>query len=307
MVADGRPQTSRLSTVRARRTVVAALVCALALAAGVAGCNGSPSASSSRAPLVPVAAPGSTEPSPSPSLSPSASPSPSLPPSTPPTSRKPAPAATTRAPQTPATGSGPAGSKAVTGNSTVALTFDDGPDPVTTPPLLALLRQYHVKATFCLIGYRARDYPDLVRQIVADGHTLCNHSWQHLLNLGSGYDTTYQTNDLTHTNQVMQSAAPGAQVPWFRAPGGNFTPGLVNVASSLNMGSLYWSVDPRDWDNSTYGTGTRMVNHIVSVVESQTRPGSIILSHDRKEHPDTITAYQILLPWLTARYQLVAL
>jgi peptidoglycan-N-acetylglucosamine deacetylase len=293
-----------------RRTVVAALACALVLVAGLGGCKGgTPTSSSSVAPFVPAAAPTSAEPSPSPSpsASPSASPSPSRPPSAPPTSRKPTAAATSHAPQSTATGHGPAGSMSVTGDTTVALTFDDGPDPDTTPRLLALLRQYHVKATFCLIGYRARDYPDLVRQIVADGHTLCNHSWQHLTNLGSAYDATYQTNDLTHTNQVMQSASPGARVPWFRAPGGNFTSGLVSVATSLNMGSLYWSVDPRDWDNATYGTGASMRNHIVSVVESQVRPGSIILSHDRKEHPDTIPAYEILLPWLLARYQLVAL
>jgi len=189
----------------------------------------------------------------------------------------------------------------------VALTFDDGPDPVTTPTLLALLRQYHVKATFCLIGYRARDYPDLVRQIAADGHTLCNHSWQHLENLGQ-YDAAYQTGDLTHTSQMMQSEVPGAAVKWFRAPGGNFTTGLVSLATSLGMGSLYWSVDPRDWDNSTYGTGPSMVNHVVSTVESQVRPGSVILSHDRKEHPDTITAYRTLIPWLLDHgYTLTAL
>jgi hypothetical protein len=50
-----------------------------------------------------------------------------------------------------------------------------------------------------------------------------------------------------------------------------------------------------------------MVNHVVSTVEANVRPGSIILSHDRAAHPDTITAYQILLPWLTARYQLAPL
>jgi peptidoglycan/xylan/chitin deacetylase (PgdA/CDA1 family) len=164
-----------------------------------------------------------------------------------------------------------------------------------------------VKATFCLIGYRARDYPDLVRQIAADGHTLCNHSWQHLLNLGQR-DLGYQTWDLTQTTQAMQNAVPGVAVNWFRAPGGNFTTGLVNLATSLRMGSLYWSVDPRDWDNSTYGTGPSMVNHVVSTVESQVRPGSIILSHDRKEHPDTITAYRTLIPWLLDHgYTLTAL
>jgi peptidoglycan/xylan/chitin deacetylase (PgdA/CDA1 family) len=259
--------------------------------------------------FVPVGRPTSAEPSPSPSPSDSPSPSPSPSPAAPSpspssTSKKPV-APTSRGPQGQATGHGPAGSQLSTGNATVALTFDDGPDPTLTPQILALLRQYHVKATFCLIGSRARDYPDIVRQIAADGHSFCNHSWQHLLNLGQR-DAGYQNWDLTQTSQAIQNAVPGAQVKWFRAPGGNFTKGLVSLASSLGMGSLYWDVDPRDWDSATYGTGQAMVNHIVSAVESHVRPGSIILSHDRA-HPDTITAYRILLPWLLDRYTLAPL
>jgi peptidoglycan/xylan/chitin deacetylase (PgdA/CDA1 family) len=308
MTADDQPTltlspTARLTTViRRRRAAVTAtlVVVVLGITGGLTACLGH-SDPGANAPVAPVVA--TTGAAASPSLSPSASPSPSpspagatASPSSARTSNKPAPSATHPS-QNQATGHGPAGSQSVTGTRSVALTFDDGPDPVTTPTLLALLRQYHVKATFCLIGYRARDYPDLVRQIAADGHTLCNHSWQHLLNLGQR-DLGYQTWDLTQTTQAMQNAVPGAQVNWFRAPGGNFTTGLVNLATSLGMGSLYWSIDPRDWDNSTYGTGPTMVNHIVSIVESQVRPGSIILSHDRKEHPDTITAYRTLIPWL---------
>ena len=67
----------------------------------------------------------------------------------------------------------------------VALTFDDGPDPTYTPQVLALLRPYRVKATFCVVGENAQAHPDLVRQIVADGHTLCNHSWHHDVLLGT--------------------------------------------------------------------------------------------------------------------------
>ena len=200
-------------------------------------------------------------------------------------------------------GTGPAGSMRLTGSTTVALTFDDGPDPVTTPKLLALLRQYHVHATFCVIGDRARDYPDLIRQIVADGHTLCNHSWQHLEDLGKR-DFSYQNWDLRSSNDAIHNASPGVAINYFRAPGGNFTTGLVQLATDLGMKSLYWDVDPEDWNNPKWGTGPSMVNHVVSVVEHTVRPGSIILSHDRAQHPDTVTAYQTLLPWLLARYQL---
>jgi peptidoglycan/xylan/chitin deacetylase (PgdA/CDA1 family) len=200
---------------------------------------------------------------------------------------------------------GPLNSRILTGSSAIALTFDDGPDPRYTPLVLDLLKQYKIKATFCLIGSRARDYPALVRRIVAEGHTVCNHSWQHLIDLGKR-PRSYQSWDLRSTNDAIHAAAPNAQIRLFRAPGGNFTPGLISVAGSLGMSPIYWDVDPRDWDAATYGRGTPMVNHIVGVAERMTRPGSIVLSHDRA-HPDTIAAYKILLPWLKARYRLVAL
>jgi peptidoglycan-N-acetylglucosamine deacetylase len=235
-------------------------------------------------------------------------PAPASPSATPSASAAPVPAAVTPSGPTAPGGDphGPAGSLLHTGTDAVALTFDDGPDPVTTPTLLALLRQYHVHATFCVIGSRARDYPDLIRAIVADGHTLCNHSWQHLEDLGKR-PYSYQLWDLTNTNQAIQKAVPGVQIHYMRAPGGAFNAALCQLIAAQGMKPLYWSVDPRDWDNPTFGKGPGMVNHIVSTVEAQVRPGSVILSHDRKEHPDTITAYQTLLPWLLQRYQLVPL
>src|SRR5262249_42734356 len=101
-------------------------------------------------------------------------------------------------------------------------------------------------------------------------------------------------------------AAPNAKIEYFRAPGGNFTNNLVNAAASLGMKSIYWSIDPRDWEASKYGHGSSMVSHIISTIESHVRPGSIILSHDLNK-PDTLAAYKVLLPWLKARYTLAPL
>ncbi|SRR6266536_446121 len=202
-------------------------------------------------------------------------------------------------------GNGPDGSVNLTGSSSVALTFDDGPDPVNTPKILDLLGQYQVKATFSLVGWRARDNPDLVRRIASEGHTLCNHSWQHLMDLGRR-PLSYVQWDLTQTNNAIHAAAPDAPIRYFRAPGGNFTPGLVQLARQYGMTPLFWQVDPRDWDSATYGFGAPMIRHIVDAVEANVRPGMIVLSHDCK-HPDTINAYTTLLPWLKARYTLAPL
>jgi peptidoglycan/xylan/chitin deacetylase (PgdA/CDA1 family) len=208
-------------------------------------------------------------------------------------------------PQT--TGTGPDGSLRSTGTPSVALTFDDGPDPINTPKMLDMLKQCGVKATFCLVGFRARDRPDLVRRIVAEGHTVCNHSWQHLADLGANTRTDdYIRHDLQATTDAILKAAPNAKVQYFRAPFGNFTRRLAQIAKDLGMTSIYWSVDPGDWDKSAYGTGTAMVNHVISAVESSVCPGAIVLSHDNGM-PDTITAYRTLLPWLKARFKLIPL
>jgi peptidoglycan-N-acetylglucosamine deacetylase len=204
-----------------------------------------------------------------------------------------------------ATGKGPAGSIRVTGNSTVALTFDDGPDPTYTPMILNLLRKYRIKATFCVVGFRARDHPDLIKKIAAGGHTICNHSWQHLFDLGTHSDAEI-LRDLRATNNAITKAVPGIKIKYFRAPGGNFNTRLVKLAASLGMKSIYWAVDTRDWEYSTYGHGSSMVSHIIWAVKYYTQPGSIVLSHDLGK-PDTVTAYATLLPWLKARYKLVAL
>ena len=69
-----------------------------------------------------------------------------------------------------------------TGSNTIkeaALTFDDGPDNIFTPKILDILKQNNIKATFFIIGNRAKVYPEIVKRIVAEGHAIGNHSWDH--------------------------------------------------------------------------------------------------------------------------------
>jgi peptidoglycan/xylan/chitin deacetylase (PgdA/CDA1 family) len=200
---------------------------------------------------------------------------------------------------------GPHGSRQTTGTAAVALTFDDGPDPVNTPRMLDVLRQCGVKATFCVVGYKVAMYPDVLRRIVAEGHTLCNHTWRHVMQLG-GYGPHLIRDDLQRTTDAIHAIVPAATVRYFRAPGGFWTDDYVTVARQLGLVPIDWEVDPRDWDFANYGTGQTMTDHIVATVEANVRPGSIVLSHDYQK-PATTAAYRILLPWLTARFTLTAL
>ena len=215
------------------------------------------------------------------------------------------PAASPTTPPPVRTGDGPAGSVRTTGTDAVALTFDDGPDPVNTPALLDLLKEQGVKATFCVVGFRARDHPELIRRIVDEGHTICNHSWQHLEKL-SDRDDGYLLWDLRSTNEAILNAAPNAKIEYFRAPYGNFTPRLNDYAALFHLTPIYWAVDDECYRTAEFGTGPAMAAHMTGLVQAQTRPGSIILSHDNGK-PQTVATYRTLLPWLKQHYRLIPL
>jgi peptidoglycan/xylan/chitin deacetylase (PgdA/CDA1 family) len=196
-----------------------------------------------------------------------------------------------------ATGDGPAGTVRKTGSDAVALTFDDGPWD-DTPAVLDLLAQHHVKATFCMVGRQVAARAEMVRRMVAEGHTLCNHSWSHDEMLRTRTPDQIRS-DMQRTNDAIRAVAPGAAIGYFRAPGGNWSPDIVSIAAGLGMTSISWTVDPRDWS----GPG---VQSIVNTVLTKTRPGGIVLLHDGAG-PQTVAALRTILPDLAGRFTLIAL
>ncbi|MDG6109142.1 polysaccharide deacetylase family protein [Dactylosporangium aurantiacum] len=195
------------------------------------------------------------------------------------------------------TGDGPVGTVRKTGSDAVALTFDDGPWD-DTPAVLDLLAKHHVKATFCMVGRQVAARADMVRRMVAEGHTLCNHSWSHDEMLRTRTPEQIRS-DMQRTNDAIRAVAPGAVIGYFRAPGGNWSPDIVSIAAGLGMTSISWTVDPRDWS----GPG---VQSIVNTVLTKTRPGGIVLLHDGAG-PQTVAALRTILPDLTGRFTLIAL
>ncbi|MDQ1658483.1 MAG: peptidoglycan-N-acetylglucosamine deacetylase [Cryptosporangiaceae bacterium] len=187
-----------------------------------------------------------------------------------------------------------------TGTAAVALTFDDGPDPRWTPQVLGLLRKYQIKATFCLIGGQARAHPALVKQIVREGHSLCNHTMRHDEHLKNKSAQRIAA-DLAQTSALIKSASGGIAPRFFRAPGGNWSTRITAVAASQHMQSLGWAVDPQDWRRPPAA-------RIITTVERTTRAGSVILMHDAGgNRAQTVAALRTLLPYLKAHYRLVAL
>ncbi|MCX4387418.1 polysaccharide deacetylase family protein [Micromonospora peucetia] len=194
----------------------------------------------------------------------------------------------------------PAGLRRTTGVRTVALTFDDGPDPAWTPKILDRLRAARVTATFCVVGTQARRHPDLVRRIVREGHQLCNHSWQHDLDLARRPVAEIRR-DLVRTNAAIRAAVPDAKVPFYRQPGGRWTREVVTVAKQLGMRSLHWDVDPQDWGKPTAAT-------IIKRVRAAARPGSVVLLHDGGgNRAATLAACSHLITDLKRRYGIAPL
>jgi len=152
----------------------------------------------------------------------------------------------------------------------VALTFDDGPDPATTPRLLDLLAANGSQATFFVTGARARAYPELIRAIAAAGHTLGNHSFAHNP-LIAFKRRKYLLEDIAATQQELERHGIASRV--FRPPVGITYPGLAPVLAALDLTAVGFSCRALDF-------GNRRVVHISRRILACAGPGDIIMLHD---------------------------
>jgi peptidoglycan-N-acetylglucosamine deacetylase len=171
----------------------------------------------------------------------------------------------------------------------IALTIDDGPNPVYTPQVLDVLAEYHVAATFSMIGMHVTAYPYLARAVAEAGHRIANHTWDHADLAGMRAHRLH--GELTRASDAIH-AATGVHAELFRAPYGAWTPAVIRLCEQMRMVPVDWSVDPRDWARPG-------VRHIVSNIMHNTQPGSIILEHDGGgNRSQTVAALRIVLPRL---------
>lgn len=172
----------------------------------------------------------------------------------------------------------------------IALTFDDGPNPVFTTRVLQVLDAYGVKATFFCIGEQVREYPGLVQQIQQAGDALGVHGWDHTALTKLSPDEVDQQ---LYSASIAIQRATGTTPTVFRPPYGSTDQTVVDVASTLGLTQVLWSVDTDDWQRP----GTKA---IVNAVLTHAHNGSVILMHDgggdRSETvaalPQIITALQ---------------
>ncbi|MEU3662145.1 polysaccharide deacetylase family protein [Streptomyces sp. NPDC032940] len=174
----------------------------------------------------------------------------------------------------------------------VNITIDDGPDPAWTPQVLDILREYGVKATFCVTGTQAQAHPDLVKAVVAAGHRLCNHSVSHDTAMDKKSEA-YQSQEILDAERMIIEASGGVRPMYYRAPGGAFTPYSRKLAASHGMRPLGWNVDTKDFERPG-------ADAIVATVERELPNGPTLLFHDAGgDRSQTVEALRRVLPWLT--------
>ncbi len=152
----------------------------------------------------------------------------------------------------------------------IALTFDDGPNPVYTAQVLAVLQAYNIKATFFDVGYLVKEYPNIVRQEFLQGHSIGNHSWSHPEL--TRFSATGILSQLVSTSDAIQSVT-GSRPTIFRPPYGLFNRIVFAQALQQNLSTILWNNEARDWT-------TPGVNVIVRRILNLARYGGIILLHD---------------------------
>lgn len=188
--------------------------------------------------------------------------------------------------------------------STIALTFDDGPNPAITPGLLDLLERYNAKATFFLIGGWVQAAPELAREIAARGHVIGNHTYTHPpLTFCGKWRTRVE---LKRCDEAIE-AATGAKPRWVRPPFGFRNPMLNGIVrASGGAGVVMWSKGAHDWKPQP---ASRVIQRLRRV-----KGGDVLLLHDgdhrmlKGDRRNTVEAVEHWLPrWKDAGVRFVTL
>ena len=161
--------------------------------------------------------------------------------------------------------------RATTRRKIVALTFDDGPDAESTPALLALLAERNVRATFFCIANRAARQPELVKRIVAEGHEIENHTFQHSV-LTNVFSTARLREELLLAQNEIQRAAGRAPI-FFRPPVGLTNPRIFRVTGELGLKVAGYTARGLDRRNDP-------PEKIAGRLLDKMKPGAIFLLHD---------------------------
>ncbi|MEH2438528.1 MAG: polysaccharide deacetylase family protein [Nostoc sp.] len=153
----------------------------------------------------------------------------------------------------------------------IALTFDDGPSPKNTAQILEILKKNNIKATFFMVGQMVKYFPQVAKQVAADGHVIGNHTWHHWY---------FQMDGATASSEIDRTAdiiykTTGEKTTLFRPPGGFLNNGLAQYAKNQKYAIMMWSEQSGDAERRS-----PQVPMLVKNVLKEAKPGAIVLLHD---------------------------
>ncbi|MEU9588919.1 polysaccharide deacetylase family protein [Streptomyces sp. NPDC048193] len=153
----------------------------------------------------------------------------------------------------------------------VALTFDDGPDPASTPRFLDALDLLGVRATFFVLGENVVRHPGTARELVRRGHELAVHGWSH--------DRPWLPSPARDARELLRAARTVAEVTgraprWYRPPYGILTSGRWAAARRAGLRPVLWTAWGEDWRHDATPVSVR------AAVAADLRPGGTVLLHD---------------------------
>lgn len=180
----------------------------------------------------------------------------------------------------------------------VYLTFDDGPIPEVTPRVMEILSRYQVKATFFMVGENIDKHPEVYRQVVTAGHTVGNHTYNHLkgwrCSTKEYLANTQKCQDASDRHSAVQQTSSSCKL--FRPPYGKATFSQRRALHQMGYRLIYWDVLTRDYDQSV------TPEQMLATIRRKTCQGSIINFHDSlKSNERMLEALPKAIEWLQSQ------
>jgi peptidoglycan/xylan/chitin deacetylase (PgdA/CDA1 family) len=189
----------------------------------------------------------------------------------------------------------PAAGDSASGGPEILFTFDDGPNPRTTPHVLDILAQHHIHAVFFLVGEMAENknpkVPALIHRILREGHVIATHTMKHKdLCRVPEVDAVH---DLDDGKAIIEQVA-GVPTAWFRAPFGARCDRLERMLAERHLAHFHWDLDPQEWK---HGNAARTVTYVTREL-GRAYGRNVLLMHDIKQA--TVKALPQILDWIDA-------
>ena len=177
----------------------------------------------------------------------------------------------------------------------IALTFDDGPHPIT-PQILMLLKKYNAKATFFCIGKNVEKHPEILKQIIDDGHSIGNHSYSHS-HFFDFFRKDRIVEEINQTNTIIEKFT-GKKILFFRPPYGVTNPSIKRALEITKHKVIGWNI--RSMDGLIKN---EKINY--NRIAKRVAPGSIVLLHDTSSNSVSVLE-QLLLFLQSNNYKVIS-